>query len=151
VLVVGPSNTVLDDFFDQDAIGRLATIEKLAPRAGDRRLPQARPQRRHRPGDLRPLRTRTRPTCRWRTPTSSARCRALASQQGDLPAAGGHPEQGTHPLLRFLTTLSEVRVSEAFEFDVRRDLDPEAAKQLKPDQGRSPTRATRSPVACCRP
>src|SRR5437588_868485 len=127
VLVVGPSNTVLDAFFDQDAIGRLATIEKLAPAE----LATDAYRKHARSGDI--------------DLVIFDRC--APEDETDLPLANTYfigevpppwhrskatyrppvviPSKGTQPLLRFLTTLSEVRVSEAFEFDVRRDLDPE--------------------------
>jgi hypothetical protein len=133
VLIVGPSNTVFDAFFDQEATNRLASVERLTP--ADLATEVYRKHARGGDVDL----------------VIFDRC--APEDEADMPLANTYfidqvpppwhrsrttyrppvviPSKGNHPVLRFLTTLSEMRISEAFEFDVRRDLDP-PGKQDKP-------------------
>jgi hypothetical protein len=133
VLIVGPPNTVLDAFFDQEATSRLADVEHMP--AGELATDNYRKHARSGDVDL----------------VIFDRC--APKDEADLPLANTYfigdvpppwrrgktayrppvviPSKGNHPLLKYLTTLSEVRVGEAFDFDVRKNLDPEAAKEFK--------------------
>jgi hypothetical protein len=142
VLIVGPSNVVFEAFFDQDATKRLATVERLP--AADLATDSYRKHARGGDVDL----------------VIFDRC--APAEEADMPLANTYfigevpppwrrgkayrppvviPSKGNHPLLRFLTTLSDVRVGEAFEFDIRKNLEPKAAQQLKPPDEKEPDKA----------
>jgi hypothetical protein len=134
VLIVGPTNSVLDAFFDPEATGRLATIERLA--LADLTTDAYRKHARSGDMDL----------------VIFDRC--APATEADLPLANTFfidavpppwqrskmtfrpavviPSKGNQPLLRLLTTLGEMRVSEAFDFDVVRDRNPGPGPE--PDQ-----------------
>jgi hypothetical protein len=140
VLIVGPPSVVLDSFFDQDETSRIATFERMGP--ADLATEQYRKHARQGDVDL----------------VIFDRC--APASEADLPLANTifinqvpppwHrsqttfkppvviPSKGNHPLLRYLTTLSDVRVAEAFEFDVRKDLDPKADGQPRPEGEQEP-------------
>lgn len=126
VLIVGPTNSVFEAFFDQDATNRLASVERLT--VADLGTDAYRKHARGGDVDL----------------VIFDRC--APAEEADLPLANTYflgdvpppwrrgkatfrppvviPSKGNHPLLRFLTTMSEVRIGEAFEFDLRKNLDP---------------------------
>ncbi len=130
VLIIGPPNSVLEAFFDQDATGRLATFERREPAE----LATEAYRKHVRGGDVdlvifdrcAPETEADMPLANtffidvvpppWRKSKSTYRPPVVI------------PSKGNHPLLRYLTTLSEMRVAEAFEFDERKDRGPEAAK-----------------------
>jgi hypothetical protein len=136
VLIVGPPNTVLEAFFDQEATEKLATVERLTPAD----LATEKYKKHARSGDI--------------DLVIFDRC--TPEDEADLPLANTYfiyevpppwlrgkstyrppvviPSKGNHPLLRYLTTLSEMRVGEAFDFDVQKNLDPKAAKQPRPGE-----------------
>jgi hypothetical protein len=142
VLIVGPPNAVLDAFFDQEATGRLATFERREP--ADLTTEAYRKHARGGDVDL----------------VIFDRC--APESEADMPLANTLfidavpppwqkskrtfrppvviPSKGNHPLLRYLTTLSEMRVAEAFEFDERKDLNPDA-KAPPPDTEPEPEKA----------
>jgi hypothetical protein len=142
VLIVGAANTVLDAFFDQDATGRLATFERIAPAE----LATEAYRKHARGGDVDLV---IFDRC---APDSAADMPLANTFFIDAVPPPWHrskrtyrppvviPSKGNHPLLRYLTTLSEVRVAEAFEFDERKDLDPESGKAAdgEPDKGDDP-------------
>ncbi len=125
VLIVGPNNPVLDAFFEQEASLRLASTEQLsvadlggeayrkkisggdvdlvifdrcAP-ADEADMPQANAF------------FIDRPPPPWQRPKNTLKNPFLAVSKRD------------HPILRYLTTLWDVGVNEAFEFDVKKNLD----------------------------
>ena len=134
VLIVSGPNRALDSFFDSETSGRLANVERLTP--ADLGTPAYRKHARSGDVDL----------------VIFDRC--TPKDEADMPLANTYfidevpppwhkskatfrppvviPAKGNHALLRYLTTLGEVRIAEAFEFDVRRDLDAKAAEELKP-------------------
>jgi hypothetical protein len=135
VLIVGPPSAVLDAFFDQEATARLATFERLS--VADLGTEAYRKHARGGDVDL----------------VIFDRC--APESEADMPLANTYfidqvplpwhrrkatyrppvviPSKANHPLLRYLTTLSEMRVFEAFDFDLRKDLDPQVAKQFRTD------------------
>ncbi len=141
VLIVGPGNPVLDAFFDQEATRRIATVERLAP--GE--LATDAYRKHARGGDV----------------DFVIFDRCAPADEADLPLANTYfvgdvpppwrrgqstfrppvviPSKGNHPLLRFVTTLSDVRIGEAFDFDLRRNLEPEADKAVEAEKRPLPT------------
>jgi hypothetical protein len=139
VLIVGPGNAVLDAFFETQATQRIATVDRLGPAdlKTDAYLKRARS------GDV--------------DLVIFDRCRP--DEEGDLPQANtifidevpppwqrtGAPLKNPfllvtkkdHPLLRYITTLYDVGMSEAFLFQPAKDLDPKvkAKVELPEDDG----------------
>jgi len=128
ILVVGPDNSVLDAFFNQEATRKLAVVDRLP--AGDLTTDAYRQKARGGDYDLiifdrcspeaekdLPLANCffiDRPPPPWQRGTRSLTNPYLILGQKD------------HPLLRHLTTLWDVGVSEAFRFDPRDNLRAEA-------------------------
>jgi hypothetical protein len=132
ILIVGPDNAVLDAFFNQEATRKVAAVDRLPPAdlSGEAYLQKARS------GDY--------------DLVIFDRC--SPEQEKDLPQANtffiGRPpppwQRGKrelknpylmvtkkdHPLLRHLTTLWDVGVSEAFRFNLRDNLRDEAKDQF---------------------
>jgi hypothetical protein len=132
VMIVGPDNGILDAFFDQEATQRIATVEKLEPAdlKTDKYLKKARSGQ----VDL----------------VIFDRCRP--EEESDLPQANTlfiddvpppwrrsdeplrNPfllvSKKDHPLLRYITTLYDVALAEAFLFDADKHLDPKLQAQF---------------------
>jgi hypothetical protein len=128
VLVVGGSNKVLESFFEQDPTRKIAVTERMAP--GDLKTEAYRKKARSGEFDLivfdrcapqeeadMPLANTffiDRPPPPWK--------RGSAVMKNPLLM----PSKLQHPLLRYLTTIMDVRTDEAFFFDVKKNLDPVA-------------------------
>ncbi|MCI0680761.1 MAG: VWA domain-containing protein [Gemmataceae bacterium] len=131
ILIVGPPNAILEAFFEQEAAERLATVERLS--AAD--LTKDAYLKRARSGDVdlvifdrcRPEPESDMPQANtlfiddvpppWRRGTEPVKNPFLLVSKKD------------HPLLRWITTLYDVGIAEAFLFHPEKSLDP----KLKPD------------------
>lgn len=137
VLVAGPANPVLDAFFDQDGTKKIATIDRIA--AAELKGEEYRKKARSGDYDL-VLFDRCSPDDEADMPTANA----FFIDRPPPPWRRGDkllknplmmPSKVQHPLLRHLTTIWDVRTSEAFAFDVRLNLDPKIAEFANlPDQ-----------------
>lgn len=147
VLIVGPSNPVLNAFFEQEATQKIATVERLSAadlatekykaKAGsgdydlvifDRCAPESE-------ADMPQANTFfiDRPPPPWRRSGKALRNPYLAVGKKD------------HPLLRHLTTLWDVGVSEAFAFDIKKDLH-DSVRELFERPENSPDRRVLPPL-----
>ncbi len=129
VLVVGPSNTVLDAFFDQEGTRRLASMERITLE----QLGTDVYKDRTRGGDIdlvifdgcAPADEADMPLANTfflgSVPPPWKKTEAVLKSPLVLPS------KKDHPLLKHLTTLWDVGVSEAFVFDVRKNL-PDGGK-----------------------
>jgi hypothetical protein len=136
VLIVGPPNNVLDAFFDQEATARLATVERSDP--ADLGTEAYRKHARGGDVDL-VIFDRCAPQTETDMPLANtffigAVPPPFHKSKTTFRPLVVIPSKGNHPLLRYLTTLSEVRIAEAFDFDVRRDFAPEPAKEPQPGE-----------------
>jgi VWA domain-containing protein len=147
LLIIGPPNVILDAFFEQEAAQRLATVEHLGADA----IGKDTYVKRARSGDF--------------DLVIFDRCHP--QDEADLPQAntmflddvpppwqrGQEPlknpfllvSKKDHPLLRWITTLYDVGMSEAFLFHPEKNLDPKVQKQLELPEG-DPSRRTLPPV-----
>lgn len=147
VLIAGPPNAILDAFFEQEAAQRLATVERLsaADLAKDAYLKRARS------GDV--------------DLVIFDRCRP--EEENDMPQAntlfiddvpppwrrGDEPVKNPfllvskkdHPLLRWITTLYDVGIAEAFLFHPEKSLDPKLKPAFDLPEG-DPKRRTLPPL-----
>ncbi len=142
VLIVGPPNQVLEAFFDQEATGRLATVERMVP--ADLATDVYRKHARSGDVDLVIFDRCTPPTEADMPLANTLFIDAVPppwqrSRRTFRPAVV-IPSKGNQPLLRYLTTLSEMRVSEAFDFDPVRDrtFGPGPEPDLKLEDGKQP-------------
>ncbi|HZZ77833.1 MAG TPA: BatA and WFA domain-containing protein [Gemmataceae bacterium] len=137
VLIVGKSNPILDAFFDQEATRKIAAVTQMKP--DDLKGEVYRKRARSAEFDL----------------VIFDRC--APEDESDMPLANTFfidrppppwtrgdkmlksplmmPSKTQHPLLKNLTTIWDVRTSEAFAFDVVKSLDAKAAEQLKLPDG----------------
>jgi hypothetical protein len=143
VLIVGPANPALDAFFDQEDTARIASFERLKP--ADLATEEYRKHARGGDVDL-VIFDRCAPENEAALPLANTffidqvpppwhRSRAKFRPPVVIPS------KANHPLLRYLTTLSEVRIAEAFEFNIRQDFDPEAGKQPRPEGEAEPDKS----------
>lgn len=143
VLLVTDGNKVLDSFFSQDAARRLASVERMKPAE----LTTEAYRIRARSGDVDlVLFDRCAPAREEEMPQANTLFiglppppweRGTRTMQNPLPV----PSRQAHPLLRYLTTLWDVRIAEAFLFDVKKNLSPEARRQTELPEG-DPKRRT---------
>jgi hypothetical protein len=131
VLIVGPPNAILEAFFEQEAVERLATVERLS--AGD--LTKEAYLKRARSGDVDLV---IFDRCHPQEEVDLPQANALFIddvpppwRRGDEPVKNPFllVSKKDHPLLRWITTLYDVGIAEAFLFDPQKSLDP----KLKPD------------------
>jgi hypothetical protein len=137
LLLVGPPNPVLNAFFEQEATQRLASVQHLPVAA----LETEEYRQHARSGDVdlvifdrcapaeesdMPLANTLfidRPPPPWQV--------GKRFMKNPLPV----PSRQAHPLLRHITTLWDVRVSEAFAFNLRANLRPKALAQVQLPEG----------------
>ena len=140
VLIVGPANAVLDAFFEQEATERLSSVERMpADKLGTE---EYRKQARSGQFDLIVF-----DRCAPETEEDMPLANTYFIDRPPPPWVRGEatyrppvviPSKGSHSLLRYITTLSEVRVSEAFLFDVEKNLDPKVrAKEKEGEEKRA--------------
>jgi hypothetical protein len=133
VLIVGPSNAILDAFFDQEATRRIATVEKLA--ATDLKVEAYLKRARGADVDL-VIFDRCRPEDEADMP------QANTIFIDDVPPPWQRSQEAVknpfllvskkdHPLLRYITTLYDVGMSEAFYFHPDKHLDPKLKPQFE--------------------
>ena len=137
ILIVGSANRILDAFFEQDGTKKFATAERLKPE--DLKTESYRKKARSGEFDL----------------VIFDRC--APEDEADMPAAHTFfidrppppwqrgkailknplmmPSKQQHPLMRYLTTIWDVRTHEAFVFDVKKNLEPKAAAALELPDG----------------
>src|ERR1019366_1133292 len=137
VLIVGNRNAFLDSFFNEDATKKIAIAERMTP--DDLKTESYRKKARSGEFDL----------------VIFARC--APADEADMPLAYTFfidqppppwqrgdktlknpllmPSKLQHPLLKYLTTIGEVRTDQAFVFDVNNNLDPKAAEEVKLPEG----------------
>jgi hypothetical protein len=148
VLLVGNANPVLDAFFDQDATQKIANIERLKP--ADLGTDTYRKKARSGEVDL-VLFDRCAPEDETDMPLANTFFidrppppweRGKATIKNPLMM----PSKQQQPLLRFLTTIWEVRTHEAFIFDVQKNLNAKAAEQLALPDG-DPKKRVLPPVS----
>lgn len=130
VLIVGPANAVLDAFFDQDGTKKIATAERM----GVIELKEESYLKKARSGDYDlVLFDRCAPADEADMPMSNT----YFIDRPPPPWTRGDktlknplmmPSKQQHPLLRFLTTIWDVRTSEAWAFDVLKNLEPKYAE-----------------------
>lgn len=142
VLIVGRYNRALDAFFDKDVLAKVATVEWMSPAD----LKTDKYKKRARSGDV--------------DLVIFDRC--APDEEADMPLANTFfidrppppwergktvlkhprmmPSKRQHPLLRYLTTIWDVRTEEAFVFDTVKNLRPEAAKEFELQEGESKKR-----------
>jgi hypothetical protein len=130
VLLVGPPNPVLNAFFDQDATGKVAAVERLPVKdlVGEAYQKSARSGRvdlvifdRCAPADDMPEANTfliDRPPPPWQRSKQPMKNPYLVVARKD------------HPLLQHLTTLWDVGVADAFKFDIKNDLTEEGKRRL---------------------
>ena len=133
ILIVGKPNQVLDAFFEQEPTRKIAVMERIGP--DDLKTEAYRKKARSGEFDL----------------IIFDRC--APADEADLPLANAFfidrppppwqrgvailkiplmiPTKQQHPLLRYITTIFEVRTHEAFVFDVQKSLDPKTAELVK--------------------
>jgi hypothetical protein len=137
VLIVGPANPILDAFFEQEATQRLAQMQRL----GESTLGTEEYRKHARSGDIDlVIFDRCTPTDEADMPLANTLFidrppppwqRGTRLMKNPLPV----PSRQPHPLLRHITTLWDVRVSEAFAFNLRSNLDPKALEETKLPDG----------------
>jgi hypothetical protein len=137
VLLVGPGNPILDAFFEQEATQRLASVQRLPVTA----LETDEYHRHARSGDVDlVLFDRCVPAAEADMPQANTLFidrppppwqRGTRVMKNPLPV----PSRQAHPLLRHITTLWDVRVFEAFAFNVRSNLEPKALAQAELPDG----------------
>ena len=132
ILIVGPRNSILDAFFDQPATKKFATAERL--KADDLKTDNYRTKARSGEVDL-VIFDRCAPEDEAPMPMANT----MFIDRPPPPWVRGTtvlknplmmPSKQQHPLLRYLTTIWDVRTSEAFVFDVKKNLDPKAAAEV---------------------
>ena len=137
VLIVGRPNKVLESFFDQDPTRKIAVTERMAP--DDLKTETYRKKARSGEVDL----------------VVFDRC--APEDEADLPLANTFfidrppppwkrgettlknpllmPSKLQHPLLRYVTTIMDVRTDAAFVFDIEKNLDHKAGAAFKLPDG----------------
>jgi len=130
ILIVGPANQVLDAFFDQEGTKKIATAERMSPVE----LKEESYRKKARSGvyDL-VIFDRCAPADEADMPMSNTFFIDRPPppwQRGDKTLKNPlmMPSKQQHPLLRYLTTIWDVRTSEAWVFDVSKNLDPKVAE-----------------------
>ena len=147
VLIVGPTNAVLDAFFDQEAAKRLATVERLS--AQD--LQKDEYLKRARGGDVDlVIFDRCHPADENDMPQANTMFIDDVPppwQRGQEPVKNPFllVSKKDHPVLRWITTLYDVGMSEAFLFDPIKSLDPKVKEKLDLPEG-DPQRRQLPPV-----
>src|SRR5262249_21189347 len=137
VLIVGPTNAVLDAFFDQEAAKRLATVERLS--AQD--LQKDAYLKRARGGDVDlVIFDRCHPADENDMPQANTMFIDDVPppwQRGQEPVKNPFllVSKKDHPVLRWITTLYDVGMSEAFAFDPIKSLDPKVKEKLDLPEG----------------
>jgi hypothetical protein len=130
VLIIGPANQVLEAFFDQDGTKKIAASERMP--AAELKEESYRKKARSGDYDL-VIFDRCAPADESDMPMSNT----FFIDRPPPPWTRGDkmlknplmmPSKQQHPLLRFLTTIWEVRTSEAWLFDVSKNLDPKVAE-----------------------
>ena len=137
ILIVGTPNPVLDAFFDQEGTKKFATAERMKP--ADLKTDEYRKKARSGDFDL-VMFDRCAPEEEADMPQSNT----VFIDRPPPPWQRGKvvlknplmmPSKQQHPLLKFLTTIWDVRTDEAFAFDVQKNLNPKAAEELKLPDG----------------
>ena len=137
ILIVGPVNTVLDAFFDQEGTKKIATAERMP--AADLKDENYRKKARSGEYDL-VIFDRCAPEDEADLPTANT----FFIDRPPPPWRRGDkllknplmmPSKQQHPLLRYLTTIWDVRTHEAFLFDVQKNLDPKIAELTQLQDG----------------
>jgi len=148
VLIVGTPNAVLDAFFEQEATQKIASIERMPP--AELKTDVYRKKARSGEVDL-VIFDRCAPPDEADMPLANT----FFIDQPPPPWERGKamlknplmmPSKQQHPLLRYLTTIWEVRAHEAFVFDVQKNLEPKAAETLKLPEG-DPKRRVLPPIS----
>ncbi len=137
ILIVGKTNTILDAFFDQEATKKIAAVQRMAP--ADLKGEDYRKKARSGDFDL-VIFDRCAPAEEADMPLANTFFIDRPPppwQRGEKILKGPRimPSKQQHPLLRHLTTIWDVRATEAFAFDVQKSLDPKAADELKLPDG----------------
>jgi hypothetical protein len=126
VLIVGPPNVILDAFFEQEAAARLATVERLAADE----LTKDAYLKRARSGDVDLV---IFDRCHPQDESDLPQANTLFLDDVPPPWQRGEGavknpfllvSKKDHPLLRWITTLYDVGLSEAFLFHPEKSLDP---------------------------
>jgi hypothetical protein len=137
VLVIGPNNGILDAFFEQEATRRLAGVQRLAPEA----LATEEYRKHARSGDVDLI---VFDRCAPETEADMPLANTLFIDRPPPPWQRGSkpmknplpvPNRQAHPLLRHITTLWDVRIAEAFAFNVRGNLEAKAFEQTQLPDG----------------
>src|SRR5262245_43202419 len=137
VLIVGPNNPILDAFFEQDAAKRLATVEHVP--AGE--VNKDGYLKRARSGDIDlVIFDRCHPADESDMPQANTVFLDDVPppwQRGDEPLRNPFLLVGKkeHPLLRWITTLYDVGISEAFMFHPEKSLDPKLKAAFELPEG----------------
>lgn len=147
VLVVGPDNPVLDAFFNQEATRKIAKVERLAPAELDKDTYRA--KARGGEYDL-VIFDRCMPESADDLPRANTLCINRPPppwQRGDKTLKNPFlmVSKKGHPLLRHITTLWDVGISDAFPFDLKANLPEEARGQFNFD-GKRPEKRTLPPL-----
>ncbi len=137
VLIVGPSNAILDAFFEQEAAQRLATIERLS--ADDVKKDAYVKRARSGEFDL-VIFDRCHPADESELPQSNTMFIDDVPppwQRGQAPVKNPFllVSKKDHPVLRWITTLYDVGMSEAFLFHPEKSLDPKVKEKLDLPEG----------------
>jgi hypothetical protein len=133
ILIVGTPNRVFDAFFDQEGTKKFATSERMKPE--DLKTDSYRKKAHSGEFDL-VIFDRCAPESEVDMPLANTFFidrppppwqRGTAILKNPLMM----PSKQHHPLLRFLTTIWDVRTEQAFLFDVKKNLDPKVAAEAQ--------------------